>query len=469
MKFKEKVVKKVAKKVLTKNNKPKLHKSKLSRSNFSKPSFSKPELLSGAGDWPSLIAAVKNGADAVYFGVKGFNMRDFGTNFSNSDLKKVMEYLHGKNPCKRKVFGYLTVNTVVFENELSAVEKVIVAAKKAKVDAIILSDMGVLSLANKHKIEAHLSTQASVTNSIAIKKYADLGVKRIVLARELDLVQIKKIVPIAHKLGVKIECFIHGAMCVAISGRCFLSHEVFGKSANRGQCLQPCRRSFFPSEKTSGKEVPSASVYFLDGSAPDFEKKEVFLEGNTIISPKDMKTIEFIDKLIEAGIDSLKIEGRTKPSDYVATTTRCYREAIDSVFDKTYSVEKINYWNNELKKVYNREFSKGFYLSTPGGKDLAKGQGSFQKQKRQNIGVVTKYYAKVNVAEIKLFDSVSVGDNLLIEGETTFLEQKIDSMQINLKPIDTASQGQSVGIKVNDRVRPKDKVFKLILNDKKTN
>ncbi|HNV01263.1 MAG TPA: peptidase U32 family protein [archaeon] len=409
-----------------------------------------PELLSGVGDWPSVIAAVKNGADAVYFGVKGYNMRDLGTNFSSTELKKLMEFLHGKNPYKRKVFGYLALNTIIFENEMKDVEKIIIAAKKSKVDAIILSDMGVLALANKHKIEAHLSTQSSVSNSIAVKQYAKLGVKRIVLARELNLDQIKKIVPLAHKLGVKIECFIHGAMCISVSGRCFLSHEVFGRSANRGQCLQPCRRAFF-----------------LDGSAPNFEKKELFLEGDTIISPKDMKTIEFIDKLIESGIDSLKIEGRTKPSDYVATTTKCYREAIDSVFDKTYSIEKINHWNNELEKVYNREFSKGFYLSTPNEKDLAKGQGSFQKQKRQNVGIVTKYYVKVGVAEIKLFDSIKVGDFLLIEGETTYIEQKLDSMQINLKPVNSAGQGQFVGIKVSERVRSNDKVFKLIVNDKK--
>lgn len=412
----------------------------------------KPELLSGVGDWPSVIAAVKNGADAVYFGVKGFNMRDLGTNFSQSELKKLMEYLHGKNPYKRKVFGYLALNTTIFESEMKAVEKIIIAAKKAKVDAIILSDMGVLALANKHKIEAHLSTQASVSNSVAVKQYAKLGVKRIVLARELDLLQIKKIVPLAHKLGVKIECFVHGAMCISVSGRCFLSHEVFGRSANRGQCLQPCRRAFF-----------------LDGSAPNFEKKELFLEGDTIISPKDMKTIEFVDKLIESGIDSLKIEGRTKPSDYVATTTKCYKEAIISVLNKTYSQEKINNWNNELEKVYNRGFSQGFYFSVPDKKDLAKGQGSFQKQKRQNVGIVTKYYVKVGVAEIKLFDSIKIGDSLLIEGETTYIEQKLDSMQINLKKVDSASQGQFVGIKVSERVRPKDKVFKLVVNDKKFN
>lgn len=404
----------------------------------------KPELLSGVGDFPCVISAVKNGADAVYFGVKGYNMRDLGTNFSEKELKKLMNYLHGANPEKRKVKGYLALNTIIFEEELSSVEKIIKSAKKAKVDAIILSDLAVLALAKKHKIEAHLSTQASVSNSLALKQFAKMGVKRIVLARELNLDQIKKIVPKAHKLGIGIECFVHGAMCISVSGRCFLSHEAFGRSANRGECLQPCRRAFF-----------------LDGSAPDFEKKEIYLQGDTILSAKDLKTISFVDKLVKAGIDSFKIEGRTKPSDYVSSVTKCYREAIDSVAKKDFTIEKVAQWNLELEKVYNRGFSEGFFFSKPTGNDLAKGQGSFQKQKRTNIGVVTKYYAKVGVAEIKLFDSIKLGDKLLFEGETTFLEQVLESMQINLKPIIQAKQGDHVGIKVSERVRPNDKVFKL--------
>ncbi len=410
-----------------------------------KKSSKKPELLSGVGDFSCAIAAVKNGADAVYFGVKGYNMRDLGTNFTEKELPKLMKYLHGANPEKRKVKGYLALNTIIFEEELLRVEKIIKSAKKAKVDAIILSDLAVLALAKKYKIEAHLSTQASVSNSLSLKHYAKLGVRRIVLARELNLEQIKKIVSKARVLKIKIECFVHGAMCISVSGRCFLSHEAFGRSANRGECLQPCRRAFF-----------------LDGSAPDFEKKEVYLQGDTILSAKDMKTISFVDELIKAGIDSFKIEGRTKPSDYVATTTKCYREAIDSVFDKTFSQEKVAQWNLELEKVYNRGFSEGFYFSKPAGKDLAKGQGSFQKQKRVNVGVVTKYYVKVGVAEIKLFAPIKLGDKLLFEGETTFLEQTNESMQVNLKPILLAKQGDHVGVLVSQRVRPNDKVFKLI-------
>jgi len=404
----------------------------------------KPELLVGIADFTCAIAAVNNGANAVYFGVKGYNMRDLGTNFKESELKKLMNYLH-----KNKVKGYLALNTIIFEEELKKVDKILLIAKKAKVDAIILSDLGVLMLAKKHKHKIFLSTQASVSNSLALKEYAKLGIKRIILAREVNLDQMNKINKQAKKSGIEIECFVHGAMCISVSGRCFLSHEAFGRSANRGECLQPCRRAFF-----------------LDGSAPDFEKKEIYLEGDTILSAKDLKAINFLDKVIASGVSSLKIEGRTKPADYVATTTKCYREAIDSVLNKTFNEEKISEWNTQLSKVYNRGFSDGFFFSTPAGKDLANGQGSFQTQKRVNVGVVSKFYAKVNVAEIKLFDSVKVGDNLIIEGVTTFIQQPLDSMEVNHKKILSANQGDMIGVKVTSRVRPNDKVFIVVKNEK---
>ena len=402
--------------------------------------MNKPELLVGTGDFASVIAAIKSKADAVYFGVKGYNMRDLGTNFEVKELKKLMQHLH-----KNKIKGYLALNTIIFENELTQVEKILIAAKKSKVDAVILSDLGVLALAKKHKLNIFLSTQASVTNSLALKEYKSLGVKRVIFAREMNLNQIKEVTKKSHKLKISTECFVHGAMCISVSGRCFLSHELFGRSANRGECLQPCRRAFF-----------------LDGVSPNFEKKEVYLDGDTILSAKDLKSIEFIDKIIKSGVDSIKIEGRTKPADYVALTTKCYREAIDSVFSKTYTKEKIENWDTQLTKVYNRGFSSGFFFDTPKGKDLATGQGSFQTQKRVNIGVVTKYYAKVGVAEIKLFDTVKVKDKIIIEGITTFIEQNIDSMEIHNKTVESASNGSAIGIKVSERVRPNDKVFKLV-------
>jgi len=346
------------------------------------------------------------------------------------------------------VKGYLALNTIVFDEELADAEKVLIAAKKAKVDAVILWDLAVLVLAKKHGLKCFLSTQASVANSLALAEYAKLGVKRVILARELSLKQISEVAKKAHKLGVEVECFVHGAMCISVSGRCFLSHEAFGRSANRGACLQPCRRAFF-----------------LDGDQPDFTKKEVHLQGQTILSAKDLKTIQFLDKIISAGVDSIKIEGRTKPSDYVAATTKCYREAIDAVAENSFSEDKILFWNRELGKVYNREFSEGFYFSVPSAKDITAYQGSRQVQKKLNVGEVRNYFAKIGVAEVKLYDTVGalkVGEKVVIEGPTTFLEQTVVSMQQNHKAIKAAGKGEMVGIKVNERVRPNDKVFVFV-------
>jgi U32 family peptidase len=405
---------------------------------------SKPELLVGVGNFSSTIAAVKNGADAVYFGVKGFNMRDLGTNFTVQQLKKLMNYLH-----TNKVKGYLALNTIIFDEELKKVESILKKAKEARVDAVILSDLAVLSLAKKYKLMPFLSTQASVSNALALEQYKKLGIKRIILARELSLEQIKKIKTKAKKSKMEIESFVHGAMCISVSGRCFLSHELFGRSANRGECLQPCRRGFF-----------------LDGDKPNYEEKDILLQGDTILSAKDLKSIDFVDKLFPV-LDSFKIEGRTKPADYVATVTRCYRDAIDSVAKKTFTKSKVSKWNKELEKVYNRKFSKGFFFSKPTKKDLTDIQGSNQKQKKVHTGIVTKYYAKINVAEVKIISPLKLGDKLLVEGVTTFLEQTLDSMQAKHKELKKAKKGDMVGIKFNDRVRKNDNVFVLIENKRK--
>jgi len=401
--------------------------------------MNRPELLVGVADFTCAIAGVKNGADALYFGVKGYNMRDLGTNFSTKELKKLMLYLH-----ENKVKGYLALNTIIFDDELKKVEKILIAAKKARVDAIILSDLGVLALAKKHEMKVFLSTQASVSNSLALKEFASLGVSRIILARELNLKQIKAVKKSAVKSKIEIECFVHGAMCISVSGRCFLSHDLFKRSANRGECLQPCRRAFF-----------------LDGTAPDYEKKEVYLDGDTILSAKDLKTIDFLDAVIDTGVDSLKIEGRTKPSDYVATVTKYYREAIDAVINNKFTKERIVEWNKELEKVYNREFSDGFFYKTPTGNDLARGQGSFQKQKRVQVGFVVNYYKKVGVAEVRIINDLKIGDKLVFEGVTTFIEATLDSMQVHHKNVLSAKKGDLVGIKTKDRVRINDLVFAL--------
>lgn len=440
------------------------------------------ELLIGIADFKSAIAAVKNGANAVYFGIKGFNMRDLGTNFEKKELKKLMDYLH-----KNKVRGYLALNTTIYPEELKKVNLILKIAKKAKVDAVIASDLGVMSLIKKNKLELHVSTQASISNPLSLEQFKKIGAKRVVLARELDLVQVKKMVNYAKKINLEIETFIHGAMCIAVSGRCFMSHDVFNRSANRGECLQTCRRTFFLDRKNVHENGSStkylenknntssiekcdcstpreAAAFFIDGSPGNFEKKSIRVSGNTILSAKDMKTIEILDKIISTGVVSLKVEGRTKPIDYIATVTKCYREAIDSIKNKTYSVEKIKIWDEQLASVYNRKFSRGFWEGNPGAKGFTDIEGSNQTKKRKQVGIVKKFYAKPSVCEIKLTADLKIGDKIIIDGTTTFLEQEVTSMQINHKDIKLAKKGQLVGLKVNERVRLNDNVFLFVKN-----
>lgn len=399
----------------------------------------KPELLVGVGSFPCAIAAVENGADAVFFGVKGYNMRDLGTNFKKTEIKKLIQFLHNNG-----VKGYLALNTIIFEKEMNKVDKVLAAAKKAGVDAVIVSDLGVMALAKKHGLRIHLSTQASAANEIALEQYKKLGARRIVLARELDLKQIKKLSKKAGSLNIELEAFVHGAMCIAVSGRCFMSHELFGKSANKGECLQVCRRAFF-----------------LDGHAPDYEKKELLISGNTILSAKDLKTIDFLDKIVASGISSLKIEGRTKPVDYVREVSSCYSEAINALIEKKFTKKKISDWNARLENVFNRGFSPGFYFGPPGSEGFAEKQGSRQKQRRKEIGLVTHYFSKKGVAEIKLSGELKIGDKLIFEGNTTFFEQEADSIAIENEFVDSALK-KKVGLKVKSRVRKNDRVFRLV-------
>ena len=270
----------------------------------------KPELVCPAGNWSSLKSAVLNGADSVYFGVKGFNMRHLARNFDMLEIKKVMAYLR-----EHRKKGYLALNVIVMNDQIESVHKILKEAKSCRVDGIILWDMAVFSLAKKMRLPIHLSTQASVSNRESIRYYAKLGVRRIVLARECKLADIRQIIRYIKKtrLPLKIEAFIHGAMCVSISGRCFLSQYSFGKSANKGECLQPCRREYLIQDQEEGNQYILGKDY--------------------VLSPKDLCTIDFIDQLIEAGIDSFKIEGRIRSAEYVKITTSVYRKAIDAYFE----------------------------------------------------------------------------------------------------------------------------------------
>ncbi|MBU0930280.1 MAG: U32 family peptidase [Nanoarchaeota archaeon] len=389
-----------------------------------------PELLSPVFDFTSLTAAINAGCNAVYFGIKELNMRITAKNFKLNEIKKVVDICH-----KNNIKAYLTLNTIIYDSELKKLKKIINEAKKAKIDAIICWDFSVINEARKKGIPIHISTQSSVSNSESARFYKKLGAERIVLARELSLEQIKKI---KKEVKIDIECFIHGAMCVSVSGRCFTSQFLFGKSANRGDCIQPCRRSYL---------------------VKDEEGCELKLENNYVLSPKDLCTLAFIDKLIEAGIDSFKIEGRARSPEYVSVVTKCYRDAIDAYFKNKLINELKKELIKKLKTVYNRDFSSGFYM----GKPINEFTGSESKATRKKtfIGIVKNYYKNIKVAEIKIQShSIKLNDILMFQGPTTGVyEQKIDSMEINHKKVNSVEKGNEVGIKVKNIVRKNDRVF----------
>jgi putative protease len=398
----------------------------------------KPELLSPAGNFASLTSAINNGADAVYFGLKDLNLRKGADNFELKDLKMISEYCH-----KNKVKCYLTLNTIMFDDDLKNAEKIIKEAKKAKIDAIICWDFSVIELCRKYKMNVHLSTQASTANINAIRFLEKFNVKRINLARELSLEQIKKI---RKQTKTEIECFVHGAMCVSVSGRCLLSQSLFNKSANRGECLQPCRREFTIKDKELGFELD--------------------LGKNYVLSPKDLCVLPFLDRLIEAKIDAFKIEGRNRSPEYVALVTKVYRKAIDAYFDKKFSKELADSLLKELKKVYNRDFSSGFYLGLPDEKDFTDAYGSKASERKEYLGYVMNYFKNVNAAEVKIeTKELKVGDVVWIIGNKTgSLREMIVSMEINHKKISSAKKGQSVAVKLKNIVRPNDKIYLIVKN-----
>lgn len=388
----------------------------------------KYELLAPAGSFASLYAAINAGANAVYFGLKaGMNMRASAKNFSISDLSEI------KKACAAKgVKAYLTLNTIVYDSEMKKIEKIIKEAKKY-VDAIICWDLGVINLCRKHKVRFHVSTQASIANSEAAKFYKKLGAERIILARELNLTQVKKIAKI-----MPVEVFVHGAMCVSVSGRCFTSQFLFGKSANRGECLQPCRRAYVVKDE--------------DGN-------ELKLENNTVMSAKDLCSLGFIEELKRAGIKAFKIEGRNREPEYVSTVTRVYRKALD----KKLNADEIKEGLKELNKVYTKGFSSGFYLGTPTAKDFSRIEHSSSTQRKEFIGVVYHYYSQINVAAIKIQSgTIKLGDELVIMGDKTgTVTHKIEKIEINHQPFGWADKGQEIGIKIPG-VRKGDKVYLIV-------
>ncbi len=403
------------------------------------------ELIAPAGDMTCLLTALKAGADAVYFGAEGYNMRAGSINFTPADFPNVM------NICaKHSAKAYLALNTIVYDNELKKMTQTVAAAKAAQIDAVICSDMAVIEACRKIDMPFHISTQASVSNYSAVQLYAALGAKMIVLARELTLEQVRHITGKIKSdgLGVRIECFVHGAMCVAVSGRCFMSQELFGRSANRGQCVQPCRRQYIITDPEENEELELGTDY--------------------VMSPKDLCAIEFLDVLIDAGISAFKIEGRSRSPEYVHTTTSAYRQALNLCTRHRADPEfRSNYSNltmrlkNDLAQVYNRGFSEGFYF----GKPLdawTREYGSLAQEKKTYIGDVKKYYPKAGVAEILIYArGLRRGNKLSILGpKTGVVILTADTFFTNDQPDTDAGKGDSVTIKCTT-VRKNDKVYLL--------
>lgn len=381
------------------------------------------ELLAPAGNFPMLVAAVNAGADAVYFGLQKYGMRANAQNFKISDLAKI------KKICNNKVKMYLTLNTIIYDDEIKNIERTIQKIK-GKVDAVICWDFAVISLCKKYKIPFFISTQASVASSESAKFFKKLGAKRLVLARELNLKQIKEISKI-----IEVECFAHGAMCVAISGRCFTSQFLSGKSANRGACIHPCRRSYIVKDKQEGWELE--------------------LQNDKVMSAKDLCTLPFIEKMKQAGITGFKIEGRNRDPRYVDTVVRIYRKALD----KKLTQIEIKKYTEELKKIYNKGFSSGFYIRPPTPDDFSKTEHSSATEKKHFAGKVIHYFPKAKVAAIKLVSELKVGDKIIAIGKQTgIVKSEVKRIEINNKPVKSGKKGQDIGIKISP-LRKGDEIY----------
>lgn len=393
----------------------------------------KPELMSPVKNRAGLEAAAPF-ADAVYFGVSELNLR---TNSRGITLKNLEEFIYD---CHNKdIKAYMTVNSTLYNDDIEKAKKVIGEAKRAGVDAVIVWDPATIEIAKEKGINFFISTQANISNWRSAEFYKNLGAKRVILAREMTLEQTEEV---KKKVDIEIESFIHGAMCLAVSGRCILSGFYENYSANKGACRQLCRRRF---------------------KLKDDKGNELETDGREFLSPKDICMIEFIPEMIEAGIDSFKIEGRQRSSKYVRETARYYRKAIDAYFEGVFSRKKAKEWKEELKKVYNRGFSTGFYFGQPGPDGISFNSGSASTMKRLQVGEVKHFYSDAGVAIVELVHrGLRVGDQALIEGETTYVEQKIKSMEIEGGKVKKAKKGQNIGLKVDKRVRKNDKVYVLV-------
>lgn len=404
------------------------------------------EIMAPVGSPESLAAALNAGADSIYFGIENLNMRAHSAStFTINDLKQMAQTCS-----EHHVKSYLTVNTIIYGEDIPLMHTIIDAAKEANISAVIASDVAVMMYCREVGQEVHLSTQLNISNIEALKFYAQFA-DVVVLARELNMTQVAEIyrqIEEQHICGpsgrlIQIEMFCHGALCMAVSGKCYLSLDNTGRSANRGACMQICRRGYIVKDRETGIELEIDNKY--------------------IMSPKDLKTIRFIDKMMKAGVRVFKIEGRARGPEYVHTVVSCYREAIQSVLDGTFTEEKKDAWDERLKKVFNRGFWDGYYQGQRLG-EWTKSYGSAATEKKVYVGKAIKYFSNLSVGEFQIEASdLSVGDKLLITGPTTgamFLD--LEEVRYDLKPVETVSKGMRVSFKVPGKIRPSDKLYKLV-------
>ncbi len=404
------------------------------------------EIMAPAGSREALAAALEAGAGSVYFGIESLNMRArSASRFTIDDLRDI-----AATCAARGVRAYLTVNTIIYDEDMDLMHRICDAAHEAGISAIIASDVAVLDYCRRIGQEVHLSTQLNISNTEALRfysRYADV----VVLARELNLAQVRRIYDFIHSehlcgpsgQPVRIEMFCHGALCMAVSGKCYLSLDNLGHSANRGECMQVCRRGYTVRDRETGMELDIDNQY--------------------IMSPKDLKTVGFIDKMMEAGVRVFKIEGRARSAEYVYTVVRCYREAIEAVCAGTFTPERVAVWDERLATVFNRGFWDGYYLGQRLGEWSAK-YGSSATEKKVYVGKGTKYYSRLGVGEFRLEAAdVQVGDRLLVIGPTTGAVY-FDAAELHLDtgPVSAAGKGQTVSIPVPAKIRPSDKLYKLV-------
>ncbi len=403
--------------------------------------------MSPVGSYESLMAAIEAGAGSVYFGVGKLNMRArSAANFGLDDLRKITEICR-----ENEVKTYLTVNTVVYSEELQEIHEIIDTAKKEGITAVIASDISVIQYCRSVGVEVHLSTQCNITNIDAVRFYANFA-DVIVTARELALPQVAEICKTIREenicgpadLPIKIELFVHGALCMAVSGKCYMSLDTYQTSANRGACYQNCRRSYILIDKESGNEIEVDNEYLM--------------------SPKDLKTIHFIDQILEAGVSVLKIEGRGRSPEYVKTVTRCYHEAVEACNDGTFGPEKIEKWDLQLASVYNRGFWDGYYLGQRLG-EWTKVPGSQATRRKVYVGKVLNYFSKISVAEM-LMESYALhpGDAILILGPSTgAYEGIVGEIRLDTPDaVEEARKGDVCAFAVDNLVRRGDKVYRVV-------